>query len=69
MVRDGLETLSYLGPKIWSTIPDELKSLTTVKSFKKSIRKWKLTKCPCNHVRSTYQVLVMWYQMSDIFLI
>ena len=40
-VRYGLETLSFLGPKIWSTIPDEFQSLTTVKSFKKSIRKWK----------------------------
>ena len=27
-VPNGLETLSHLGPKIWSTIPDELKSLT-----------------------------------------
>ena len=27
---------------------DELKSLTTVKGLKKSIRKWKPTKCPCN---------------------
>ena len=47
-VRYGLETLSHLGPKIWSTIPDELQSLITVESFKKSIRKWKPTKCPCN---------------------
>ena len=30
------------------TIPDKLQSLTTVKSFKKSIRKWKSTKCLCN---------------------
>ena len=47
-VRYGLETLSHLGPEIWSTIPDELQLLTTVKSFQKSIRKWKPTKCCCN---------------------
>ena len=47
-VRYGLETVSHLGPKIWPTIPDELKSLTTVKSFMRSTRKWKPTKCPCN---------------------
>jgi len=43
----GKESLSYLGPKIWSIIPEDIKMLTSLKSFKLKIRKWKPDKCPC----------------------
>ena len=36
----GTESLSYLGPKIWSLIPLELKKLKYL-TFKKKIRSWK----------------------------
>ena len=31
----GKESLSYLGPKIWKLIPDDIKTLTTLKCFNK----------------------------------
>ncbi len=42
----GTETLSHLGPKIWSLIPLEFKKLKYLK-FKEKIRSWKPEKCPC----------------------
>ena len=52
----GLETISVLGPKIWSILPNELKLTTTLDEFKKKIRSWKPIKCPCKmHVMYTYK--------------
>ncbi len=42
----GTETLSHLGPKIWSLIPLKLKKLPYSK-FIGEIRSWKPEKCPC----------------------
>ena len=42
----GTETLSHLGPRIWSIIPLSLKKLSFSK-FKKKIRLWKPEGCPC----------------------
>ena len=41
----GLETLSHIGPKIWTLIPVEYKKLP-LKKFSDEIKKWKPT-CPC----------------------
>ena len=43
----GTESISYLGPKIWDIIPTELKENRSLNSFKKSVRKWVPSKCPC----------------------
>ena len=32
--RDGSESLSYLGPRLWNILPDEFKKLQSVKNFK-----------------------------------
>jgi len=42
----GTESLSFLGPKIWSIIPSELKKLP-FSQFKSKIRSWKPESCPC----------------------
>ena len=47
----GSETLSHLGPKIWELVPDEIKSLNFLTSFKAAIKKWKPTDCPCRLCR------------------
>ena len=39
----GTETISFLGPKIWSIIPTDMKNATSFFEFKRKIRKWK----PC----------------------
>ena len=46
-VRYGTETISFLGPKIWSIIPIEMKNATSFLEFKRKIRTWKPAGCPC----------------------
>ena len=44
----GSESISYLGPKIWDTVPLELKELTSVTiPYKNGIKGWKLENCSC----------------------
>ena len=45
-------TIYYLAPKIWSFVPEIIKSSKTLDIFKKKIRKWK-PDCPC-HLCKTY---------------
>ncbi len=43
----GTESLFHLGTKIWSLVPLSIKKLPKLSSFKRQIRLWKPTKCPC----------------------
>ena len=43
----GIQSLGFLGPKIWSIIPDNLKQLSSLNDFKNQIKKWKPIDCPC----------------------
>ena len=43
----GTESLSHLGPRIWSIIPLKDKKLSSLHKFKNAIRDWKPSKCPC----------------------
>ena len=43
----GTETLSHIGPKIWTIIPQPLKKLSSYKKFRKAIRLWDPKECPC----------------------
>ena len=43
----GKESLSYLGPKIWDLIPSTIKENNNLISFKREIRKWTPSACPC----------------------
>ena len=42
----GTETLAHLGPKLWTIIPEDMKSFSLSK-FTQKIRKWRPKKCPC----------------------
>ena len=42
----GTQSLTHMGPKLWRSIPVELKKLPYVE-FKKAIRAWK-PMCSCN---------------------
>ena len=46
-VYHGTESITYLGPKIWDIVPEEIKQKKSLNSFKESIKKWKPIKCPC----------------------
>ena len=43
----GLDSVSYLAPKIWNLVPNEIKRCKTLNSFRHSIKNWKPTACPC----------------------
>ena len=51
-VRYGTEAISFLSPKIWSLIPQNIKDSRSLPYLKKNIRKWKpyviYTKHFCN---------------------
>ena len=44
-VRYGLQTMSYMGPKIWDLVPKEMKQVTTLNEFKAKFKIWKLENC------------------------
>ena len=46
IVRYGTETITYLGPKIWSIIPDE-KRICIIRNIPSKIKLWKPSSCPC----------------------
>ena len=46
-VFNGTETISYLGPKIWEQLPNELKMSENLAIFKKNVRYWIPKNCPC----------------------
>ena len=43
----GSESASYLGRKLWETLPPVIRQIDTLSGFKKAIKKWKATNCPC----------------------
>ena len=45
--RYGLDSISYLGPKFWDLVPDEIKKCSTLIGFKQKIKTWVPAKCPC----------------------
>ena len=46
-VAYGTETLNYMGPKLWSLVPNELREVKSLTEFKRKIKLWKPNKCPC----------------------
>ena len=38
----GLESISFLGPKIWNILPDRLKNANSIEAFKMQIKKWNI---------------------------
>ena len=46
-VTYGTETLRFLGPKIWSIIPSNVKEINSLDEFKRLIKNWKPDQCPC----------------------
>ena len=45
--RYGIESLTYLGPKIWSQVPSETKESHSLAVFKNKINNWRPKLCPC----------------------
>ena len=46
----GVESLYFLGCKLWNNLPDEFKAIKTLASFKRQIKGWK-DNCSCRLCR------------------
>ena len=46
-VQHGTESVSYLGPKIWDLVPNEIKESKSLNAFKFKIKRWIPEGCPC----------------------
>ena len=44
----GVKSVSTLGAKIWALVPENLKQLTSMNSFKPGIKKGNPSNCPCS---------------------
>ena len=42
-----LESIKFLGSKIWESLPNNLKNKELIESFKIDIKEWKPESCPC----------------------
>ena len=42
-----LETLTYLYPQPWSLLPESLKEINPFSQFKRNIKHWICSDCPC----------------------
>ena len=51
-VKSGIETFSFIGPKIWNTLPEEFKNTKSLVSFKSKLKDWQFTNCPCSICRT-----------------
>ena len=50
--RYGTDTLRSLGPKIWNSLPSEIKNCESLPSFKILIKTWSGAACKCNNCQS-----------------
>ena len=46
-VRYGIETADFVGSRIWSYIPSEIKEITSPNEFRSKIKTWKPERCSC----------------------
>ena len=67
----GTESITFLGPKIWELIPDEMIELESLWEFKKAIKLRKPTAFP-DYANNTFKGLVffnkIFYFTNNIFL-
>ena len=47
----GLETVSFLGSRLWRALPNDMKQSDTLSSFKRRIKSWKGEECNCRLCR------------------
>ena len=51
----GIECIRYLGPKIWESIPANIKEGDIIECFKSGVKKWKPESCPCRFCKTYLQ--------------
>ena len=56
-IRYSIDSLTYLGPKIWNIVPEGKKKSESLNVFKTKIKKWIPGDCPCRLCRPFIQNL------------
>ena len=56
-VNHGLESLSYIGSKLWDSIPSHMKEIDSINEFKHVIKTWKPDLCSCRLCKGYLQTL------------
>ena len=46
-VHYGHDSLKYFGCKVWNMKPNEIKSCSSIDTFKSAIKKWTPSECSC----------------------
>ena len=54
--RCGIQSVRYLGPKIWDMVPSNIKNCSSLNKFKNSIKSWKPNECRCRLYKYIAQV-------------
>ena len=54
-VNHGLDSLSYLGSKLWDSIPSHMKKIGSINEFKHVIKTWKPDLCSCRLCKVNFQ--------------
>ena len=49
----GLETIPFIGPKIWELLPSNIEDSENLNIFKSNIKSWKTENCP-RHLYKLY---------------
>ena len=53
-IFSGTESLKFLGPKVWTLVPNEMKQLKSLEKLRNAIRQWKPTSCPCRLCKNIF---------------
>ena len=46
-VKNGQESLRFMGPKVWEMVPVTIKNARSLSIFKTNIKRWTPERCPC----------------------
>ena len=46
-VKNGQESLHFMGPKVWEMVPVTIKNASSLSIFKNNIKSWTPERCPC----------------------
>ena len=63
-VYNGTESALQLGPQIWEQIPSEIRK----RDFKREIKKWKPTDCPCR-IRKIFMPKAVYVNIKGLYKI
>ena len=51
-VKNGINRISHLAPKVWDIVPNEIRNPRTLNLFKKKIKTWIPSDCPCYNCKA-----------------